>query len=65
MSKATHPTDAVAFDVCGEHGTEPIPPEPNRLMANVDPSLKQQVLHVSQTERKPHIHHHNQPNDLG
>ena len=34
-------------------------------MADVDTSLVQKVFHISQRERKRHIHHNGQPDDLG
>ena len=32
----------------GEHRTKPVPPEPHRLMTNVDATLGQQVLDLAQ-----------------
>jgi hypothetical protein len=32
----------------GEQRTEPVPPAPNRLMADIDATLKQQILDLSQ-----------------
>ncbi len=37
-------------DLIGEHGPEPPPPEPHRLMADVDAALVQQVLDVAQRQ---------------
>lgn len=34
-------------------------------MAEVDPTFEQQVFDISQRQRKPHIHHHDQADDLG
>lgn len=34
-------------------------------MAEVDAALEQQILNISQRQRKPHIHHHDQADDLG
>lgn len=45
----THPVDPLAADVGSEHGTEPVPPNPSRLVAKVNPALKQQVFDVRQT----------------
>ena len=36
----------------GEHWAKPIPPEPDRLVANVDPALGQAILDVAQRQRK-------------
>ena len=35
-------------DLGGEQRTEPVPPEPHRLMTNVDATLGQQVLDLAQ-----------------
>ena len=35
-------------DLVGEHRTEAIPPEPYRLVANVDAALEQNILDLSQ-----------------
>lgn len=37
-----------AADVSRKHGSEPVPPEAHRLVANVDFALEQQVLNVPQ-----------------
>ena len=31
-----HPVDPFSSDLRGEHRAEPVPPEPHRLMANID-----------------------------
>jgi hypothetical protein len=35
-------------DLAGEHRAKPAPPEPHRLMTNVDAALEQKVFHVTQ-----------------
>jgi hypothetical protein len=35
-------------DIHGEHRTEPVPPEPHRLMADIDTALVEQILDLSQ-----------------
>lgn len=35
---------------CGPWASNPVPPQPNRLMADVDAALEQQVIDVSQGE---------------
>ena len=52
-------------DLRGEHRTEPIPPEPHRLMADIDPSFMKQILNVPQRRRKSDIHHHREADHLG
>ncbi|MDH3911537.1 MAG: hypothetical protein OEU09_09580, partial [Rhodospirillales bacterium] len=36
--------DAPLSDLRGEYRTEPVPPEPNRFVADIDASLEQQVF---------------------
>jgi hypothetical protein len=43
---------------------EPVPPEANRLMADIDPAFVQQIFDVPERERITHIHHHRQANDF-
>jgi hypothetical protein len=38
---------------------------PDSLMAEVDPTFEQQVFDISQRQRKPYVHHHDQADDLG
>jgi hypothetical protein len=38
------PVDAPLFDFRGEYRTEPIPPEPNRFMADIDATFEQQIF---------------------
>ena len=52
-------------DLCGKHRTEPIPPEPHRLMADIDPSFMKQVLDLPQRQGKTDINHHGKANNLG
>ncbi len=52
-------------DLSSEHRTEPIPPEPNRLVADIDTTLKQKILDLPQRERIADVHHHREANDLG
>jgi len=43
------PTMNASFpDLSGEYWTEPVPPEPNRLVANIDASLEQQIFDLPQ-----------------
>ena len=52
MMKASLP------DLVGEHRTEAIPPEPYRLVADVDAPLQQNILDQSQRQRIADVHHH-------
>src|SRR6185437_6258786 len=42
----------------------PVPPEPDGLVADVDPALSQEILHVAHGQRVSHVHHHDQTDDL-
>jgi len=59
MMKASLP------DLVGEHRTEAIPPEPYRLVADVDAPLEQNILDLSQRQRIADIHHHREADHLG
>src|SRR5271156_6834183 len=61
---AAHVRDASIADLRGEHRAKPVPPEPDRLMADVDPAFGQQILDVAQREWISHVHHHDQTDDL-
>jgi hypothetical protein len=45
--------------------TEPVPPEPDGLVADVDATLMEQVFDVSRRKRKAHAKHQRQADDLG
>ena len=60
MGQGPHPVDPLPADFGGEHRTEALPPEPDRLVADVDPALVQQILDVPQGQREPDVHHHRQ-----
>jgi hypothetical protein len=65
VPKASHSADPLAANVSGEQRPEPVPPVPNGFVANVDAALEQKVFDVAQAERKPNVHHHDQPYRLG
>lgn len=50
VPKAQHSRHAPPTSLGGEHWTEPVPPVPHRLMANVDPALEHQVFNVPQRD---------------
>ena len=64
MCAAPHAVDALASDLRGKHRTEPVPPQPDGFVADVDPALGQQVLDVAQRQGVADIHLHHQPDDL-
>ncbi len=54
----THALDPALPDLGGDHRPEPVPPEPHRLMANIDAPFVQKILDIPERERKLDIHHH-------
>jgi hypothetical protein len=60
-----HAANPLPADIAREHRPEPVPPVTHRLVADVDAALEQEVFHIPQTERKPHVHHHYQAYHLG
>jgi hypothetical protein len=46
-------------------GPEAVPPEADRLMADVDPALEQEILDVTRREREANVRHHHEPDNLG
>src|SRR5208337_110736 len=57
---AAHVRYPLLSDLCSKHRAEPVPPKPDRLMADVDPALGQEILDVAQRKRVLHVHHHDQ-----
>jgi hypothetical protein len=47
---AAHVRDASPTDLGGEHRAKPVPPEPDGLVADVDPALGQQIFDVSKRQ---------------
>jgi len=60
-----HSPDALLPNVSREHRSEPVPAEPNRLVAQVVTALEEQVLDVSKRQRIPHVKHHDHADDFG
>jgi len=65
MPERPHRLSTVATDLGRENRPEPIPPEPHRLMRDVDPPLVQKVFDVPQRKRISDVPHHCQADDLG
>jgi hypothetical protein len=61
----THRLDAPAPYLGGEHRAEPVPPIPDRFVADLDPALVEQVLDIAQRQREANVEHHRQADDLG
>ena len=59
-----HLADPFLADLCGKQRAKSVPPTPNRFVADVDAAFVQKILNIPQRERKTHIHHHNQADDL-
>ena len=49
----------------GEHRTETVPPEPYRLVTDVDAPLNEQIFDLPQRQRIADIHHHREADHLG
>jgi hypothetical protein len=49
----------------GKHRAKSVSPKSNRLMSDIDAAFMQKIFHIPQRERKPHIHHNGQVDDLG
>jgi hypothetical protein len=65
MYPSPHSINPSTADLSGKHRAKSVPPRPNRLMADVDAGFMQKIFHIPQRERKPHIHHNSQADDLG
>ncbi len=52
-------------DFHGEHRTEPVPPEPYRLMANIDATLNQNIFHLPKRPPITNVHQYREANYLG
>jgi hypothetical protein len=59
-----HVRDASLTNLGGEHRPKPVPPGPDGLVADVNPALGQEIFDVAQRRRIPHVHHHDQMDDL-
>src|ERR1700722_4092657 len=64
LDEAAHVRGASLADLGGEHRAKPIPPEPDGLVADVDPALGQEIFDVAQRQWVSHVHHHHQTDDL-
>ena len=65
MPEAAHRARPLSPDVAGKHRTEPVPPKADGFVTQIDAALEQEVFDVPQRQRKPHIHQHDQSDDLG
>jgi len=60
----SHLRDPRLSDLGREYRPKPVPPKPDGLVADVDPTLGQKILDVAQPQRVSDVHHHDQTNDL-
>jgi hypothetical protein len=60
----SHAVDAALADLGGKYRPEPVPPEPDRLVANVDAALVEKVLDITEREWKLDVHHHRKADDF-
>ena len=65
VAEPAHRAHSLPTDIASEHRPEPVPPHPDRLVAEVDTALEQQVLAVAQTQWKANIREHHQADHLG
>jgi hypothetical protein len=56
--------DALFPDLSRNHRTEPVPPVPNRLAADIDAALEQEILDLSQRKWKSDVHRHREADHL-
>jgi hypothetical protein len=59
-----HSSDAVLLNLGSEERTEPVPPVPYRLVADVDTALVQQVFDIAKRQREPDVEHDRPADDL-
>ena len=64
LPEIPHPVNPLTTDVRRQQRPKAVPPQPHRLVANVDTALKQQVLDVAQRQRKSDVRHHHEPEHL-
>src|SRR5918994_7774671 len=57
--------NAPLAELRGEHRTEPVPPEPHRFVADIDPAFEQQILDLPQRQWIADVYHHREADDLG
>ena len=59
-----HAVNALPSDFSGEHRAKPVPPEAHGFVAEIDPTLGQQILDVPKRQRVFDVHHHDEANYL-
>lgn len=56
MPKAAHPTYTLPSNASCKHPPDPVPPQPHRLVTDVDPTYEQQIFNAAQRLRGPNAH---------
>jgi hypothetical protein len=59
-----HAINPAGADLSDKHQAKFVPPKPNRLMADVDASLMQQIFDIAKRKWAPNIQHHCKADDL-
>jgi len=65
LSPGAWPIGAALPNLGREHRAESVPPETNRLMAEIDATFMEQIFDVSKRQRNSDIHRHRKAVDLG
>lgn len=65
LPKAPHPFDPLSPEIRRKYRPEAVPPQTHRLMAEIDASLEQQILHIPQRQWKTNVHHRHEADYLG
>jgi len=65
LCPGAQPVGTPLSDLSGEHWTEPLPPEPYRLVAQIDAPFVEKILQFMTRQRKSNVHHLCKADDLG
>lgn len=65
VSKTPPEADTALAHLAGKHRPEPVPPEPDGFMAQIDAALELQILDVPQAQREADVHHDHQADYFG
>lgn len=57
--------DPALSDLGCRHRPEPMPPEPDRFVTDVDATFVEEIFDIAQRERKTDVQHHRQADDFG
>ena len=60
----SHALNPALPDLGRKSRTKPLPPEPDRLVADIDAPLVKQVFNVPERKREADVHHHRQTDDF-